>query len=213
MLSKDDIEKYLSELNAILDSKDTSGEVIICGGTVMTYVFSAREATKDIDSAFAPAEVIRAAIDEVAGKHNLDGDWMNDAAKAFIDTTRMDFEVVKDYGNLVVKRPSDEAMLAMKLCSAREGTKDFDDALFLMGIVQPAEFDQVMDIIEDNMPPYARTPLAGFFAREVFQRYCEGSSEKQTIDSLGKSAVARAEERNRSLSAGKSNSIKKKRSY
>lgn len=71
---------------------------------------------------------------------------------------------------LTIKRPDDKAMLAMKLASAREDSKDADDAVFLirrLGIKDEAE---LLDIIEDNISKQQLTPMAGFFAKEMLRR-------------------------------------------
>ncbi len=42
MLSKQDIEKYLEELNDKLRAKGTYGEIVIAGGAALSLVFNAR---------------------------------------------------------------------------------------------------------------------------------------------------------------------------
>lgn len=171
MLTKEQIEQYLSEINHRLAKQGAAGEVVLCGGAVMALVYDARQSTKDIDALFAPAAVIRDIAKDMAEEYGLEGDWFNDAAKGFIDTSRMSFTNVRKYSNLTVRRPGDEEMLALKLASAREDSKDAEDAFFLMNLVGPESIDDVYAIIERFMPAPRLTPLAGFFAQEIYSRY------------------------------------------
>lgn len=173
MLTKGQIRCYLQEMNDRLAEKDVEGEVVLCGGAVMALVYDARPSTKDIDALFAPASAIREIAREMAEEHGLEDDWFNDAAKGFIDTRLMGFEDVMTFSHLRVRRPGDEEMLALKLASAREDSFDADDALFLMKLVGVKSLEQVYAIIERYIPSPRLTPMASFFAQEIFARYQE----------------------------------------
>ena len=170
MLTKDQIEQYLSEIDAELASRNLTGEIVMCGGAVMAYVYDARPSTKDIDALFAPTRELREIAAEIAERHGLEDDWLNDAAKGFIDTSRMAFEPVMELPALRVMRPNDEAMLAMKLTSAREDSKDAADAVFLIRRLGITNEDEILDVMERNIPPQRLSPMAGFFAREMLRR-------------------------------------------
>lgn len=171
VLTKEQIEGYLEEVNAHLAQQDIRGEVVLCGGAVMTLAYDARLSTKDIDGIFAPAGIIRQIIKTIAEEHGLEEDWFNDAAKGFIDTSRMRFTALRTYSHLKVIRPGDKEMLALKLASAREDSKDADDALLLMSVVNVTSLEEVYEILERYIPPPQLTPMASFFAEEIFSRY------------------------------------------
>lgn len=171
MLTKEEIESYLHEINDHLAARDATGEIVLCGGAVMALVYDARPSTKDVDALFMPTGIIREIVAEIADEHGLESDWLNDAAKGFIDTSRMEFEDVFALSNLKVRRPGDREMLALKLASAREDSMDAADALFLMGVVGVESLDEVYAIIEEHIPSQRLTPLANFFAQEIFARY------------------------------------------
>lgn len=171
MLSGDEIKRYLNEINERMAQDGVCGEVIICGGAVMSMVFGARDATKDIDALFEPASDIRRYAAEIADRDDLDERWFNDAAKGFIDTSKMTFEPVLEMSNLTVRRPTDEEMLALKLTSARDQSFDLSDALYLMRRIRIRDLDEVFGIMQRYMPPNRLTPLAGFFAEEAFTHY------------------------------------------
>lgn len=126
---------------------------------------------------FAPTAVIRDIAKSMAEEHGLEEDWFNDAAKGFIDTSRMAFQDVVVFSHLRVRRPGDEEMLALKLASAREDSMDAKDALFLMELVEPESLERVYEIIEKHIPAPRLTPMASFFAQEIFARYKAGRTD------------------------------------
>ena len=136
----------------------------------MACVYEARPSTKDVDALFELVRELREIAARVAESHDLDADWLNDVAKGFVDTSRMSFEPVMETGALKVLRPDDEGMLAMKLASAREDSKDADDAVFLIRRLGITDEDALLDIMERNIPKQRLTPMAGFFAKEMLRR-------------------------------------------
>ena len=168
MLTKDQIYRYLSEMNDRLAAQNVA---------VMALVYDARPSTKDVDALFAPTAVIRDIAKSMAEEHGLEEDWFNDAAKGFIDTSRMAFQDVVVFSHLRVRRPGDEEMLALKLASAREDSMDAKDALFLMELVEPESLERVYEIIEKYIPAPRLTPMASFFAQEIFARYKSGRAD------------------------------------
>ena len=170
MLTREQIGQYLSEMDAELAARDLKGEIVLCGGAVMALVYDARPSTKDIDALFEPTKELRQIAAEMAERHGLADDWFNDAAKAFIDTSRMSFESVMEMDALRVLRPDDEGMLAMKLASAREDSKDADDAVFLIRRLGIVDEDELLDVMERNVSRQQLTPMAGFFAKEMLHR-------------------------------------------
>lgn len=171
MLSKEDIEEYLIKISAALNAKGIKGEIILCGGAVMTAYYNARSMTKDIDAAFTPQTIIREIASEIAEEEDLESDWLNDGAKGFIDTGRMRFITIARFPGLTVKMPDAEAMLAMKLASARLESKDRDDAIFLMKYLGISDLEQVYSILEKNIHPARLSAKVSFFAQDVFQEY------------------------------------------
>lgn len=170
MLTKNEIEKYLKEMDSELAKRGLTGEIVLCGGAVMAYVYDARPSTKDIDALFAPTTELREIANDIANRHNLDEDWFNDAAKAYIDTSKMKFVKVLELDSLLVKRPEDKAMLAMKLASAREDSKDAEDAIFLIRKLGIKNETELLNIMEKNIPSQQLTPMSSFFAKEMLRR-------------------------------------------
>ena len=59
--------------------------------------------------------------------------------------------------------------------------KDAEDAFFLMNLVGPESIDDVYAIIERFMPAPRLTPLAGFFAQEIYSRYIASRASGPTV--------------------------------
>lgn len=171
MLTKSEIEHYLLEINNKMKEQNIRGEIVLCGGAVMAMVYEARQSTKDIDALFEPSSQIHKIIKEIALENDLESDWLNDAAKGFIDTSRMNIKKIREYSNLLVSMPDTQAMLAMKLNSARLIGKDSEDAIFLMKQLEIKNEEQLFDIIEKNIPESRLTPMTYFFTKEIFQKY------------------------------------------
>lgn len=170
MLTKEQIEQYLAEMDKELAEAGLTGQIVLCGGAVMAYVYETRPSTKDVDALFAPTREMRNIAARIAARHKLEEDWLNDAAKAFIDTSKMNFEMVTQMSALTIMRPDDEGMLAMKLASAREGSKDAEDAVFLIRRLGIVDEEEILDLMERNVPKQRLTPMAGFFAKEMLRR-------------------------------------------
>lgn len=162
------IQKLFKALNKELAAKKIVGEIGLCGGAVMTLVFQARKATKDIDAIFAPAAEIRAAVRKVAGQFGIAKDWLNDAAKGyfFSDPPKSD---VLEFSNLRVWAPKADYMLAMKCISARFDTHDKEDIQFLIEYLGLKEKRAVFDIVCKYYPDSKIPAKTKFLIEELME--------------------------------------------
>ena len=130
-LRKEEILNYFEEINQHLAEQGKYGEIMVVGGAALTIVFNARYSTQDVDAIFHPKEDLRKIIGNMAKKYALEQDWLNDTVKPFV-TKKIEFETFLEYSNLTVSNANAESLLAMKLTSARFGTSDMDDSIFLV---------------------------------------------------------------------------------
>jgi len=165
--TKCDIERYLSELNDELAREDTKGEICIYGGAMMCLAFDARPSTKDVDAIFKPETIIRRAAELIATRHNLRGDWLNDALKGFLVAHNQNLYV--ELSNLRVFLPDPEYLLAMKAMAARVDASDKDDIIFLIERLGIESADKLFSIIEAYYPHNRISPAAQFFIEEIFE--------------------------------------------
>ncbi|MCL2049669.1 MAG: DUF6036 family nucleotidyltransferase [Defluviitaleaceae bacterium] len=171
-LSRADILKYFEEINNRLAFDGKHGEILLTGGAALTLVFNARNSTRDIDAVFRPMQDMRKIISSIAKEHSLESDWLNDAVKTYV-TDKLTVEPFKAYSNLTITTVDAKSLLAMKLNSARFGTKDMDDSIFLMNLLNIKTEKEVFDILDKHVDPFLRKTRVKFFTQEAFQKYLQ----------------------------------------
>ncbi len=169
MLTRDKIIELFGLLNTALREKGEMGEVGIVGGAAMCVAFNVRESTKDVDAIFRPTQLIRALVAKIGNDHRLDNDWLNDAAKGFIEGTFATTEVFNG-SNLRVWAPEPRYMLAMKCLSGRWDTLDKTDVKFLIDLLLLKKKEEVFVIIEGFFPKERIPPKTQFFIEEIMEK-------------------------------------------
>lgn len=170
MMTKEDIEKYLNEVNKKLAERGKYGEIIMAGGASLTVIFNARNSTHDIDALFRPSKELREIISEIANEHNLKDDWLNDGVKGFF-TDKMKADLYKEYSNLSVYSIDAEGLLALKLTSARLDSNDMKDSITLMKYLNIKNEEQLFGIIEKYTNKNQQTAKCQYFTLEAFNKY------------------------------------------
>jgi hypothetical protein len=84
LLGRQELLEALAELDEELRILNVRGEVFIVGGAAMAIAYDTRRATADVDAVFVPSHEVRTAASRVAEHLNLEPDWLNDDAKAFL---------------------------------------------------------------------------------------------------------------------------------
>ncbi len=168
MLTENRIIELFQLLNDELKKKEETAEVGIIGGAVMCLVFHARKATKDIDAIFKPANLVRKLAERIAEDQNLPKDWLNDAAKGFLQPG-FERQEVLNLSHLRVWAPDARYMLAMKCISARWDTHDKDDVQFLIRLLDLKSAKSVFAIIEGYYPKNRISPKTLFLIEEFFE--------------------------------------------
>lgn len=176
-LSKNDIITYLKEINDRLGQLNTHGEILIVGGAAMALSYDSRDSTYDIDAMFEPKGEMRNIIDDIAKHHNLNSDWLNDGVKGFM-TSNMTGTNFLEMSNLTVKCLDAECLLAMKLTSAREFSKDMEDSIYLMSVLDIQKEEELFDIIDKYSYKNQKTPKAMYFTQEAFEKYSQLKSKR-----------------------------------
>ena len=146
-MTKDEILKYLYQLNDELKRHDIIGEMILVGGAVMCLSLNSRESTKDIDAIFEPKTELYSAISNIADYNGLPKDWINDAVKEYIpsNSEKMDFLLLP---NLRIQTIIPECLLAMKLIASRVDSEDINDIRVLLDYLGIRCKEQAMSIAE-----------------------------------------------------------------
>jgi hypothetical protein len=168
VLSSDQILELFEIMNHELSRRNEIGEIGLVGGAVMCLVFKAREATRDVDAIFQPAELVRKLAAQIGEQKNLPPDWLNDAAKGFIQKNFQRNDVL-NLSNLRVWAPDAKYMLAMKCISARWDTSDREDVIFLIQFLKLTDSQSVFKIIEHFYPKKQIPAKTQFFIEEVIE--------------------------------------------
>ena len=166
MLRKEKILELFKKLNDELVTIGDFGEIGIVGGTVMCLVYNTRDATKDVDAIFEPKLILIKLAKKIAAQEGLPSDWLNDAAKGFIQPGFMKQEVLS-LSNLRIWAPEPKYMLAMKCLSARWDTNDRDDVIFLINYLKLKSAEKVFQIIEKFYPKNKIAAKTMFFIEEI----------------------------------------------
>ncbi len=152
------ILRALARLGELCAASQSRVEIAIYGGVVMMLAYNCREATKDVDAIFEPAEVVGPLIRQVAREQGLPEDWMNDGVKSFVAAQEEKTAFTQlQISNIVVTRPSPRYLLAMKCMAARLPTPfrggDAADIKFLLTELRISSMKEVDSIIRDYYAP------------------------------------------------------------
>lgn len=168
MLEKKQILKLLHTLSDKLARAGEVGEICLVGGAVMCLVYNCRNSTKDVDAIFEPATIIRKLAREIADENGIAEDWLNDAAKEYLQPN-LDRQEVLALPNLRIWAPDARYMLAMKCISARWDTNDKDDVIFLITHLAIKEAKMVFELIEGYYPKQLIPAKTQFFVEELLE--------------------------------------------
>jgi len=167
-LHKDDMLRFLKEINSRLESISKSGEIFIIGGAAVSLAFGGRDTTEDIDAIYKPRSEIRKIIKVMADEHTLRSDWLNNDAEHFV-TEKMTFTLLFEFSSLKVFHIDAECLLAMKLVSARPDTSpDMGDCLLLMEKLGINEEKELLNLVELYTDEENRDPAYRYFVTEAY---------------------------------------------
>jgi len=152
---RDALIGLFGELADHLRRDGVRGHICVIGGAAMALGYRRGRTTKDVDAQVmnhGPAHAsIMAAVRQLARKHDLPEDWLNETATMFSprgDDPRA--KTVFSSQHLTVTGASAEHMLAMKLQSGREG--DLDDIDTLLTHLRITSSGDALKIYEQVFP-------------------------------------------------------------
>lgn len=149
LLSRELLDRLLRQLDLELGERGATGELYLVGGAVMCLAFGAREATRDVDGAFRPTEVVRLAAEAVAAREGVAKDWLNDAVKGFL-SDRGGYDPWLDLPHLRIYVAQPQYLLAMKCIAMRPQatSRDLDDVRFLLRYLDVRTAEAALLIVE-----------------------------------------------------------------
>jgi len=151
MMTKKQILDCLKQLGDELATQNLQGEILLTGGASMCLVHEARDMTKDIDALYEPKTIINNIAAKIAERNGLPADWLNDSVKGFV-SANAPTEDYMAFNGLRIQTVTTEYLLTMKLMSARQGEKDYDDIRFLLKKLDITTIDQAYSVLEAYFP-------------------------------------------------------------
>lgn len=157
----------LRSLDEELGAVGVRGKVFVVGGAAMALAYDARRATVDVDAVFVPAAEVRKAATRVAERLQIEDDWLNDGAKAFMPGPDPERIGVFEGDHLSVAAASPRYLLAMKLLASRI-ERDQDDIRFLYDLCGFSTAEEGLDLIESTYPNHVIALRVQFLLDEMF---------------------------------------------
>ena len=149
LFDKAELERLIHLFATRINEAGISGTISLVGGAALSLSYlQDRQATTDID-ALLPRDIrISEIIAEMAVEENLDKNWINDAAKAYVP-----FETEQQWvdhfrvGGVLVRIASAELLLAMKLRADRgfRDRPDIEGLIKACGIKSITEIDELYE--------------------------------------------------------------------
>lgn len=166
-MDRDQIEQYLREVGAELAGQGLTGEILITGGAFMTLVLRSRASTKDVDMVpISDPAPLREAAANVARKHGLPADWLNDGVKGFI-ATEPTARLWVDYPGLRVYEPGRDYIFAMKVAAGRP--EDMRDLVALRDALALNSAADALAIVEQYVPVRLLTAKHQLVVESLFE--------------------------------------------
>lgn len=128
LFDKAELERLIHLFATRTNEAGISGTISLVGGAALSLSYlQSRQATTDIDALLPNDLRISEIIAEMAVEENLDKNWINDAAKAYVSfETEQQWVDLYRVGRVLVRIASAELLLAMKLRADR-GFRDRSD--------------------------------------------------------------------------------------
>lgn len=168
-MTKNEILAALKKLNEALKDDKSKAEICLVGGAVMCLVFNARQQTRDVDAIFHPKAKVYRLAKRVAEEQGLPDDWLNDSAKAYINS-KLERVDVLNFSHLKIFAPSARYMLAMKCLAARIGTNDEEDIEFLIKYLRLTKVQEVLEIVSAYYDRVLIQPKTQFLIEEIMEQ-------------------------------------------
>lgn len=148
VLRHEQVRPLIEELARRLAASGAASGVRVVGGAAISLHGLVRRPTRDVDAVFLHAGDVTPIILEMAEQFDLEHNWCNEAAKAFIPPVGLeDWIEVHRSGDVTVSVASIDLLIAMKLFANRV-SRDWDDLHLLLDAAGVTSVEQAQAIYE-----------------------------------------------------------------
>lgn len=132
----------------------------------MSLAYDDTRLTRDIDAVFVPTRTVRELSVQIADRHGLSPDWINDAVKGLLPGPDHAAVSIFESETLAVHVASARYLLATKIYPGRQGN-DYEDAAKLFRVAGFTSADDAIELLTKMYPQQQLLPRHRYVAMEV----------------------------------------------
>ena len=187
--------EFLAEVDQELVTAGSEPVHLVAVGGAAMLTRRASRVTGDIDIVSeGVSDAVRRACEEVAERHGLAPDWINDGAKIKVVSVALTPERIFSGKCLVVDSAGPRYILAMKLLSSRD--VDVDDCVHLVRELGISSSNELRDLAVVAVAPRTPPPRVMYWTEEVFKKARRGHL-RRTVRAAAARSLARLKHRRR----------------
>jgi len=187
MLTKHDILRGLTQLDAMAKDAGVIVDLSIYGGAALAIAFDIRHATRDVDAVVrGNPDFVRQAAAKIAQEEGWPDDWLNDGVKGFTsDNEQMQLMVgfeASTCGGLRIHIPTPQYLFAMKCMAMRpEGidrSHDISDIKALAVAADIRSAEDALALVSSFYPASRIPPKVLFGVEEILEQLAASGAWK-----------------------------------
>jgi hypothetical protein len=187
MLTKDDILRGLTKLDAMAKEASVIIDLSIYGGAALAIAFDIRHATRDVDAVVrGNPDFVRQAAEKIAQEEGWPDDWLNDGVKGFTSANEqmqlmVGFEASSS-GGLRIHIPTPQYLFAMKCMAMRpegiDGSHDISDIKALAVAADIKSAEDALALVSSFYPASRIPPKVTFGVEEIMEQLAANGARK-----------------------------------
>jgi hypothetical protein len=190
MLTKHDILRGLTQLDAMAREANVLVDLSIYGGAALALTFDIRNATRDVDAVVrGNPDFVRQAAAKIAQQEGWPADWLNDGVKGFTSANEqmqlmVGFEASAT-GGLRIHIPTPQYLFAMKCMAMRpegiDGSHDISDIKALAVAADIKNADEALALVSSFYPASRIPPKVKFGVEEIMEQLAASGAGKSKV--------------------------------
>jgi len=187
MLTKHDILRGLTKLDAMAKEASVIVDLSIYGGAALAIAFNIRHATRDVDAVVrGNPDFVGQAAAKIAKEEGWPDDWLNDGVKGFTSGNEqmqlmVGFEASTS-GGLRIHIPTPQYLFAMKCMAMRpegiDGSHDISDIKALAVAADIKSAEDALALVSSFYPASRIPPKVMFGVEEIMEQLAASGARK-----------------------------------